>query len=298
MAGLSLSSHSLDPDKLLERLTTSRWTPILVTLTALVLLSYSLAQWTWRLMAPAGTAPRTPVAATSPSQDNAAMLRDLLATNLFGVAQPGTGGFSPDALPATSLNLVLTGVMVRGKDSFALLRIEGGDETPVRVGEEILAGARLYAVYPDKAVLWRGGSYESVLLKETATALPSGAIVASGARNRTGYADVVRGSGNQFAVNRDSMKQQMQRPEFLSQALVVPNAGGGFLVREVQPGSLYEKLGVNVGDVIRSVNGSPVNNMDDVMKLYQQLGGLEQAGNVSLEVTRDGRPEHLHYQLN
>jgi hypothetical protein len=38
--------------------------------------------------------------------------------------------------------------------------------------------------------------------------------------------------------------------------------------------------------------------MDDVMKLYQQLGGLEQAGNVSLEVTRDGRPEHLHYQLN
>jgi S1-C subfamily serine protease len=137
-----------------------------------------------------------------------------------------------------------------------------------------------------------------VPLKETATALPSGAIVASGARNRPGYADVVRGSGNQFAVNRESMKQQMQRPEFLSQALVVPNAGGGFLVREVQPGSLYEKLGVRVGDVIRSVNGSPVNNMDDVMRLYQQLGGLEQAGSVSLEVTRAGRPENLHYQLD
>jgi len=267
---------------------------VAVNLAALVLLSYSLAQWSWRLVTPKSTlAPAT--TPPTPAQDSAAAMRELLAANLFGVVAPGQGGFSPNALPLTSLNLVLTGVMVRGKDSFALIKIDGGDEEPIVVGQEITAGAKLHAVYPDRAILSRAGTYESLVLKDSATALAPGSIVSGAPAD---LSNAIRGSGNQFTVNRQSMLQQMQRPEFLSQAMVVPNTDGGFLVREVQPGGMYEKLGVRVGDVIRSVNGQPVNTMDDVMRIYQQLGGLQSAGNVSVEVTRAGRSENLHYRLD
>jgi len=296
MTGLSLSAQRTDIGQVATRVAASRWTPVVVNLIALGLLSYSLAQWTWRLVTPKST-PAPPVSSPSPARDSAATMRELLAANLFGVVAPGQGGISPETLPLTSLNLVLTGVMVRGRDSFALIKIDGGDEEPVMVGQEIKAGARLHAVYPDRAVLSRGGSYESLVLKDSASTLAPGSIV-SGAPAAVDLNHAIRRQGNQFTVNRESMLKQMQRPEFLSQAMVVPNTGGGFLVRQVQPGGMYDKLGVRVGDVIRSVNGQTINTMDDVMKIYQQLGGLQNASNVSVEIMRSGRSEQLNYQLN
>ena len=302
MAGLSLTQRHTDIAELARQIAASRWTPRILTGMALVLLTYNLAQWTWRLFTPA-TAPPPVSVPVAPPPDNAAVLRDLLATNLFGAPAPGKGTFSPDSLPATSLNLVLTGVMVRGPGSYALIRIEGGEETPIAIGQEILAGATLHAVYPDRVILLRGGSFESLALKETTPALAPGSIVSAGPRAAGTLTDrhagaVVKTQDNQYVVDRDSVQQQMQKPEFLSQALIVPNAGGGFLVREIQPGSFYEKLGVRVGDVIRSINGQPVNNIEDVMKLYQSLGGLDQATSVSLEISRAGRNEQLQYRFN
>jgi len=154
----------------------------------------------------------------------------------------------------------------------------------------------MHAVYPDRAVLRRGGALESLVLKDT-LALPEGSVVTSPQHRKDAPLTGIRGSGTNFTVERSTLTQQMQKPEFLSQALMVPNAGGGFLVREIQPGSIYEKLGVRTGDVIRSVNGQPINNMDEVMKLYQQLGGIDKVGSVAIEVTRGGRTESLQYNL-
>jgi general secretion pathway protein C len=145
-------------------------------------------------------------------------------------------------------------------------------------------------------VLRRGGALESLVLKDT-LALPEGSIVTPPQQRKDAPLTGIRGSGNSFTVERSTLTQQMQKPEFLSQALMVPNAGGGFLVREIQPGSVYEKLGVRTGDVIRSVNGQPINNMDEVMKLYQQLGGIDKLGSVAIEVTRGGRTESLQYNI-
>lgn len=290
----ALPAQRLEFAALVERLTTSRWPPIVATLLALALLTHSLAQWSWQLLTPKSVAP--PPVATAPPVDTGAALRDLLAANIFGLPDPGTASLLPNQIPPTSLNLKLTGVLVRGKGSYALVRAEGGEELPVVVGNEIQPGARLHAVYPDRIIIARAGLFESLILKDTAPPLADGSIVTSAAR-AAGSSPVVRNEGGRYTVNRQSMNQQMQKPEFLSQALIVPNAGGGFLVREVQPDSIYSKLGVRVGDVIRSVNGQPVNSVDDVMKIYQQLGGMNEAGSVALDVTRGGENKSLQYSF-
>jgi general secretion pathway protein C len=283
-------------EQLIERISASRWTPIGINVVAALLLTYSLAQWSWRLMEPAPiTSDQRPVA---PIADSGAELRQLLSANLFGQLDmtAGQSGQSPSSIPLTSLNLVLTGVMVSGTNSFAFISINGSNETSFGIGEEILAGATLHAVYPDRVILKRGGALESLVLKDT-TALPEGSIVTSAPIRNDAPLAGIRGSGSNFTVERNTLTQQMQKPEFLNQALMVPNAGGGFLVREIQPGSIYEKLGVRAGDVIRSVNGQPINNMEEVMKLYQQLGGVNRVGNLSIEITRGGRTEALQYNI-
>lgn len=282
-------------EQLIERIGASRRTAIGVNLIALLLLTYSLAQWGWRLMEPAAERfDQRP----APVADNNAELHQLIGANLFGQVDltAGQNNLSPATIPLTSLNLVLTGVMVSGAGGFAIVSVNGGEATAFGIGDELLAGATLHAVYSDRALLRRAGALESMLLKES-VALAEGSIVTSPQLRSSAPLAGIRGTGNNFTVERNTLTQQMQRPEFLTQALMVPNAGGGFLVREIQPGSVYEKLGVRAGDVIRSVNGQPINNMEEVMKLYQQLGGINQASSVSIEVMRGGRSESLQYNL-
>lgn len=286
-----------------ERWLGKPWVPWTINLAVLILLTASLAQWTWRVWQPSAPPPAraaTTTAELAPEYN----LNTLTAANLFGHAAPAATQVSLENIPLSSLNLSLTGVMVTPAGSFALISADGGPELPISVGQEITGGVVLHEVYADRALIRRGGTTESLMLKEGGPALPSGSIVtqarAPAARPAPGpaAAEVQKLGNNAYAVEREQINKQMQRPEFLSQALMVPNAGGGFLVREIQPGSLYEKLGLRVGDVINSVNGQPVNTVEDVMKVYQQLSGANNASQVTLDVRRAGKNESLQYNIN
>lgn len=277
------------------------WVPWTINLVMLAVLAASLALWTWRVWQPSIEAPARTAPPTTDEQTTDYDVNALAAANLFGQAAVAPGATALEDIPLSSLNLVLTGVLVNPTNSVALISADGASELPFIVGEEITAGVVLHEVYADRALIRRGATTESLMLKETGPALPSGSVVTPPPRTnnarRTATAVDVQRSGNQFSVEREQLNKQLQRPEFLSQALMVPNASGGFLVREIQPGSLYEKLGLKVGDVISSVNGQPVNTIEDVLRLYQQLGGNDGNNQVSLDIRRAGKNESLTYNL-
>jgi general secretion pathway protein C len=218
------------------------------------------------------------------------------AMNLFGLAAAGPAvAGCQGGVPRTSLNLVLSGVIKLGTSSYALVSADGRSETSIGVGEAIMPGVVLESVHADCITILRGGAREAVTLKELAASLPPGAISQSTAAPSARSQPVRATSPTSAVVDRGLMQKQLQKPEFLSQALIVPNPGGGFQVREVQAGSVYEKLGLRVGDVIRSVNGEPVNNMDEVMRMYQQFGSANQ---INVEIVRAGKSETLHYDVH
>lgn len=276
-----------------EQWLAKRWVPVLVNLIALALLCFTLAQGTWRLLTLPAASDATPAVGAA-NETNDYNLQALLSANLFGHAAPTTkAAESLETIPLSSLNLVLSGVMVTPAGSFALISSDGGPELPFGIGQDIVAGVSLYAVYADRVLIQRGGATESLMLKDAGPNLPDGSVVTASPPRPSGAGTRRRGETN-YAVSRQELTQQMQKPDFLTQALMVPNAGGGFLVREIQPGSVYEKLGLRVGDVIQSVNGQPVNTMEDVMRLYQQF---DSATNVSMNVRRAGRTETLVYNF-
>jgi general secretion pathway protein C len=278
----------------LRPLLAKRWLPPAVNLTALVILVAILADGIWMLFKPAAPDTGAGAAPVSSRVENFE-LQPLLAAHLFGRSARGAGG-SLESIPLSSLNLVLVGVIAPG---YALISVDGRPQEPYALGQEITAGAVLRAVYADRVIIERGGVTESLMLQETVKALQGvtgavGAPVPPVASAPTPVAGVQEVSKNQYQVARDQVHAQMRSPELLTQARLLPHPSGGFLVREIKAGGIYEKLGLQVGDVIRSLNGAPVNSAEDALKFYQQLSSLNQ---IRLEIIRGGRVEQLSYNL-
>jgi general secretion pathway protein C len=255
-----------------------RAVPAAVTLAALLLLCWALAQGTWRVLKPASPAvARAGVDLTD--------LRGLGSVQLFGRSAPRSPAAEASVAPS-NLGMTLTGVAMRATGGCALVIVQGQPESAFCSGEEVSPGVRLDTVERDRIVIVRNGAREAVFMKDAegaaaGVAAPPPPIVQSVGTDRQ-------------LVDRRQLQQQLGRPEFLNQALIVPNPDGGFLVRQVQAGSLYEKLGLRPGDVIRNVNGQPLTNMDDVMRLYQQFGTAQR---VLVDVQRQGKNETLYYDM-
>jgi general secretion pathway protein C len=243
-------------------------------------------------------APLSPAATTSTFS-----VEPLLAAHLFGQASQELTGGRLDNLPLSSLNLVLTGVIAAAGGGYALISVNGQPQEPFAIGQSVTAGAVLHAVYPDRVIIQRNGALESLLLEgadETAPqSSPSASLytppVRGGYTPPVGGGNMVReAAANHYVVQREQLAAQMRTPEFLRQATITPTGSGGFQVQQLQPGSLYEKLGLRAGDVIKSVNGQSVNSAEDAMKLYQQMANV---ASVQIEVLRGGKPEHLYYDF-
>ncbi len=78
-----------------------------------------------------------------------------------------------------------------------------------------------------------------------------------------------------------------------AQGLGLPDSRGA-LVNQIVAGSAAEKAGVQIGDVVRSVNGSPVNSWSDLPPL---IGAMAPGSRVTLGVIRDGKPRDLSATL-
>jgi general secretion pathway protein C len=277
-AAMSVAQRFIPSAGTVQALLTHRAVPTAAAVAALLSLSWALAQGTWRIAQPGS--PAVTRASAEPLD-----LGALGRMQLFGAAA------SPQAeasLAPTNLNLTLTGVAARPVGGCALVIVQGQPESAFCAGEELTPGVRLDKVERDRILILRNGTLETVPLKDfdkhanlISAPPPPSPIVQPSASGST-------------VVDRRQLQQQMGKPEILSQALIVPNPGGGFLVRQIQPGSTYEKLGLKPGDVIKNVNGQALTSMDDVMRLYQQFGSAQR---VLVEVQRQGRNETLYYDM-
>lgn len=274
----------------IQALLTKRWVPTVVNLGALLVLITALVSWAWSTFKPPAPPASVAVLASRAERLN---LQPLLDAHLFGRSARGPGG-SMESIPISSLNLVLVGVVAAAGGGYAMISVDGRAQESYAVGQEIIGGAMLQSVLADRVLIQRGGSTESLMLQDAIKPLEG---VTTYAPPPVSYLlPAIQQQGDkQYQVTREEVNRQMRSPDFLSQARLIPDPGGGFSVREIKAGSVYDKLGLRIGDVIRGVNGTPVNNAEDAMKFYQQLAELS---NVRLEIVRGGRIEQLQYNLH
>ncbi|MEC9072773.1 MAG: type II secretion system protein GspC, partial [Myxococcota bacterium] len=236
---------------------------------------------------------------------------------------------SEGELEESELPLDLIGTLVGElpEHSMATLNVDGENKLSW-VGDDLLEGkATLMAIAPRHIVLKEGAELKVVRLWDERTASASGKG-AKGARRpgrdrstntpvkpkptakaddkktgKTARKDFSKGvrktAPYDYEIDRGMLDEQLQDLSALgSQARVVPNYRNGkyegFKLVGVRPGSLYRAIGVRSGDVIKSVNGKPIDSPNKALDLFEKLKG---SSNISLDIERRGQPKQLSYTI-
>jgi general secretion pathway protein C len=102
-----------------------------------------------------------------------------------------------------------------------------------------------------------------------------------------------------FEVSRAEVQQTMENPmEFFSQMRAMPHIVNGktdgFSISQVAPGSVFDQLGLQNGDMLTSIDGQPVTNPMQAMGLIQ---AVKTASAIDLTVNRGGTPTSVHLDL-
>lgn len=127
------------------------------------------------------------------------------------------------------------------------------------------------------------------------------AFDASKAESPKAGKEVMTTGTNSFSIKRaDLLKYTNDLSSVLMQARAVPNRDpntgeiNGFRILDMQPGSIYEQLGLQRMDVIKGVNGEPVDSVQKAMEMYNTLKNGTQ---VKMQIERGGKLDTFTYDI-
>lgn len=282
-----------------------RWSEVLL----VVLLGWALADLTWKVLPAPEESPAPGIGgravqgrASAEGADGGAPRSVTLSPalkGLFGQApETGQGADAPaEPVRETRLDLTLKGVLAKeGSDRKLALIARGGKKEEVyRVGDRV-QGAEIVRIETRRVILLRNGVTEALNLE--VKQLEGGRSALGGSGGAAG--EGIRKTGkHQRTVPRETLDRELGNlPKLLQQAKAVPHSRNGeqvgFRVVNIQSGSVFEELGVKEGDVIRSVNGTPIRTPQEALKTYQKL---RTADRFRLDVLRDGQQVTLNYSV-
>jgi general secretion pathway protein C len=102
-----------------------------------------------------------------------------------------------------------------------------------------------------------------------------------------------------YTIDRDEFTSAMGRfSELSKQVRLRPyiNLGQpqGVILEEIDPASVFTRIGLLSGDIITGINGTPIASVQDALNFYRRLSA---AGDVSLDILRGGQKETIDYRL-
>lgn len=275
------------------------------------LIAYTLATSVLYFISPPQTDPvaQDPAAATD-SRHQATNINDILARNLFGVADASAAKplESQAAATETRLPLELHGVFVAEVhgDSAAIVAQKGKPGILYAIGQTLPGNAELVEVHSDHIVLRRGGARETLTFPEVKAQL-----VANSANSTAVFdpADAGDFPGN-FEPEPDQRHTDSESAgatntrDFVSDyrelidndpdgalsglglAPVAEGASSGYRLSNLADSPYLSQTGLQPGDVILSVNGRPVG---DIRQDKMEIDNVLAQGSARLEVQRGTR---------
>jgi general secretion pathway protein C len=206
-------------------------------------------------------------------------------------------------LAKTPLNVRLRGTAVRDKgESFAVIEDRNTrKEDLYRIGDIILGEAKVVQIFESRVILLRDGEKETLELfveKEPPKRRRS-EVVSSQSPPPVLGKGIRRLGANRWSVSREEVESaKANLSQLMTQVRIVPNfAEGkpdGFRLLSIKRGSLFDRLGLRNGDVIRRINGVFLDNPQKVFELYEEL---ESGQSISVDILRGKREQTFNYEL-
>ena len=217
-----------------------------------------------------------------------------------------------EALEATKLPLRLLGTAasVDARLSWAAVEdLETHQHNVVRVDDVLRQQAKVVRIERRRIVLVNGARREELALEGNGGALgtqitphaAAGTPPDAGGPDPDSPARVRRLADNRFAVARSDVENAARNPATLfSQARIVPKYDNGQMVgvqlNSVQPGSLFEQIGIQSGDTVTTFNGVRIDRPEQSANLLRELTEARKF-DVTVQGS-DGRERTLTYELS
>ena len=275
-----------------------RWTtllqhrgPTLAAVVLILLIAWLLAQLTWAFLPrpKPGSASYSPPPALSVRQPAAGKVAD---QHLFGLANQPAGnlGNAPD----TTLALTLHGIVAgrNAQDSRALI-VANGDEEPYAVGATVPGGAVIRAIFPDRVMLERDGRVEALRLPK-AEGNQSGPLT-----NANVAAPVMNPVADEAPAGREPQNLGQLRQEIAAnpqklmdvvRAMPVQEQGKltGYRIYPAGNAPLFSQMGLRPGDVVTAVNGIPLTDPAQSMRV---LSAVKTSDQITVTLMRNGQSQ-------
>ncbi len=201
----------------------------------------------------------------------------------------------------TSLPLLLRGTLWSANPSHSLAAVEDerdGRARSLRIGD-VVDDAKVVSIHRGRLLLRRGGRFEELRVgARPANSLRSAAHAP--ARARRPSLTIHEEGPDTFRISRAELNRLVQEEgeRHLRDVRIMPAFEGGqavgFRLAFVRPDSLFTRLGLRQGDLIRRVNGRSLDSPEKALALYAEL---RDASRVDVEIDRSGTPTRLSFRL-
>jgi len=163
-----------------------------------------------------------------------------------------------------------------------LLDKEKNETLVVAVGDQIKNVALVTRIERRRVVLTENGAPRELTIGDDESAPPS--VQRANARRRAPARTArspIRRTESGIAVSREEIQKTIRNPgDLLSQARVLPKFEDGQMVglqvNGIQPGSVFEGLGLREGDVITQFNGIVINSPEESAKILQEFANSQE----------------------
>ena len=205
----------------------------------------------------------------------------------------------------SSLHGTLIGTAIADPAKYSLCQITNPDvnETQVYAIGEKYQDARIYAIEKERVLIDNAGVNEYI--DNSLAAPPNLGVIPIVQPGALGQAQAGGGEGvrqlseNQYVVARSEINNALTNlSDLATKARIVPSfkngVANGFKLFSIVPDSLYAKIGVQNGDVIRRINGYEMNSPDKALEIYQKL---RDASRIEIEIERRGETLRKTYSI-
>jgi len=212
----------------------------------------------------------------------------------------GEGGSSDGAPRKSSLPLDLIGTIVHADPnrSLATIVLRGQNKIePYSVGQKVENMAEIKQVLRERVVF---RNLNSKVLEYIEVPQDAKIVLSTEKPFSAAAPAAPKDEPTKFTFKRTEIDKELENLQsLLQQARAVPETGPdgqvrGYKLVEIQPGSIFERLGLRLGDTILSVNGESVTSPQKAMEQFQNL---KSSNEIKLGIDRGGRETSLDYTV-
>ena len=223
----------------------------------------------------------------------------------FGTAGPDVVAPPVDIVTGpvrSALRVKLLGTLVANDAQWSFASVQDLETQRARslmVGDELM-GTRVVSIERERLIVSANGREEFIDDDASPGMSAAPALTRTVPTASPGPASGIRATGEHtYEIPSTELQQALSRmDELVTQARVIPafvnGRSEGFKIAAIRQGSLFSKIGLQNGDVLKRINGLTLDSPEHFLEVFTKL---RDARHIELDIDRGGGPVRKVYDV-